>query len=277
MTESRLIEECADTLRTSIGCAFPGSRAIFRGHDLHRDLKDMDWMELYVFGITGRRYSPEQLRLLHAIWTTTSYPDARLWNNRVAALAGSTRSTGALGVAAALAVSEAGIYGFSPGVAAYDFLANARRRVAQGEELTAVVEEALRTRRGIGGYGRPMVSEDERIEPIMALAKENGLDRGTHVNLAFSVDQVLREGRWRLKMNYAALTAALPMDMGFSRQEYYLYVIPIFMAGMLPCYLDAVRRPAGSLFPLSCNHNLYEGRDKRPWPAARVPKQPEMG
>ena len=44
---------------------------------------------------------------MHALWVNTSYPDARIWNNRVAALAGSARSTGNLGVSAALAVSEA--------------------------------------------------------------------------------------------------------------------------------------------------------------------------
>ncbi|MFD2272097.1 hypothetical protein ACFS07_15430 [Undibacterium arcticum] len=108
-------------MKSRMGAFFPGSHVIFRGHDLHAELKDMDWVELYVFGITGRRFSAEQLRLMHAIWTYTSYPDVRLWNNRVAALAGSARSTGALGVAAALAVSEASIYGGGISLRAIDF------------------------------------------------------------------------------------------------------------------------------------------------------------
>ena len=56
-----------------------------------------------------------------AIWTHTSYPDARLWNNRVAALAGTARSTGTLGIAAALAVSEAKIYGGAHNLRAANF------------------------------------------------------------------------------------------------------------------------------------------------------------
>ena len=87
-------------LPTRMGQAFVGQRAVFRGHDLHADLKDMDWVELYVFGLTGRRFEPAQVRMLHALWVHTSYPDPRIWNNRVAALAGSARSTGNLGIAA---------------------------------------------------------------------------------------------------------------------------------------------------------------------------------
>ncbi|HEY4542485.1 MAG TPA: hypothetical protein VIG66_08960, partial [Noviherbaspirillum sp.] len=79
-------------IKSRMGAFFPGSHVVFRGQNLHIDLKNMDWVELYVFGITGRRFTPEQLRLMHSIWTYTSYPDVRLWNNRVAALAGSTRS-----------------------------------------------------------------------------------------------------------------------------------------------------------------------------------------
>jgi hypothetical protein len=105
-----------------MGKAFVGTRAVFRGHDLHTELKDLDWMALYVLGITGKRFSDAQIKLLHAVWVYTSYPDPRIWNNRVAALAGTTRSTGHLGLSAALAVSEAAIYGGSIYIRAADFL-----------------------------------------------------------------------------------------------------------------------------------------------------------
>jgi len=127
-----LLQENTDRLKSSMGACFPGQRTIFRGHDLHAELKDMDWIELYVFGITGRRFTPLQLRLLHAIWVVTSYPDARIWNNRVAALAGSARSTGNLGIAAALAVSEASIYGRGIDIRAIEFLTCARKALDNG-------------------------------------------------------------------------------------------------------------------------------------------------
>lgn len=268
MNGPQLLAESAGRIRSRMGGCVLGSHTVFRGHDLHRELKDMDWLELQVFGITGRRFSRAQLRVLHAIWVYTSYPDARIWNNRVAALSGTTRSTGALGMAAAVAVSEARIYGLGPCLAAYDFFSRAHE--AEQASLQTLVTEELRLRRGIGGYGRPLVSEDERIGPMMALVRELQLDQGPHVQLAWRVDSVLREGRWRLKMNYAALATALPMDMGFSRQEFQLYMAHVFLGGMAPGFIEASERPEGTLFPLACHHVRYEGHPKRTWQAAAV-------
>ena len=120
MSQPHPLEEHVGHLKSRMGAAVIGSHAMFRGHDLHRELAGLDWVELFLFGITGRRFSKPQAELLHGILVYTSYPDARIWNNRVAALAGLARSTPALAISAALAVSEAGIYGGQPGVRAID-------------------------------------------------------------------------------------------------------------------------------------------------------------
>jgi hypothetical protein len=41
-----LLDSVAGRLTTAVGAAFPGERAVFRGHDIHQQLGDMDWMEL---------------------------------------------------------------------------------------------------------------------------------------------------------------------------------------------------------------------------------------
>jgi hypothetical protein len=252
-------------LRTRMGAVFVGERAVFRGHDLHADLHDMDWMALYVFGITGRRFTPGEIRLMHAIWTFTSYPDARLWNNRVAALAGTTRSTGNLGLAAALAVSEASTYGRGIDVEALDFLRRTRRALDAGESLEACVQAQLHTYRRIAGFGRPIADRDERIEPTMVLARALGLADGAHVRLAFDIEKFLLAGRWRMHMNYGALAAALAGDLGFSVQEYYLFMLLAFVAGMPPCFIEASEKPAGTFLPLACDDIRYAGPRKRRW------------
>lgn len=265
MRGPELLQENVGRVLSQMGAFFPGSHVIFRGQDLHADLKDMAWVELFVFGITGRRFSKEQLHLLQAVWTTTSYPDVRIWNNRVAALAGTARSTGNLGVSAALAVSEASIYGRGIDIRALDFLIRARRHADAGQDLAAFVQDELRRERSIAGYGRPLVSRDERIDHLLALARELGLADGPFLALAHAVRDVLRNGRWRQEMNYAGLAAALAADMGFSPREYYLYGFPAFLAGMLPCFIEAAERPEAALFPLPCSHLRYEGAPSRSW------------
>ncbi|OGS95823.1 MAG: citryl-CoA lyase [Gallionellales bacterium RIFCSPLOWO2_02_FULL_57_47] len=265
MNGPQLLEEHIGRLVTRMGAIFPGERAVFRGQDLFTSLGDLDWLELYAFSITGRRYTPQQMRVLHVIWTHTSYPDARLWNNRVAALAGTARSTGSLGIAAALAVSEAQIYGGVPQLRCCEFLTRAKIMVDEGADLEALVHTELKEKRGIGGYGRPIVPTDERIAPTMAIVREQGLENGPHLKLAFEVERILLEGRWRMHMNIVGLDAAICADFGMSPREFNYFFIPVFLAGMPPCYLDAAEKPEGLLFPLPCRVMLYEGVSHRPW------------
>lgn len=265
MNGPELLEQHVGKLVTSAGAFIPGERAVFGGYDLHTSLKDLDWLELYLFGIIRRRFTAQQMKVLHSMWTYTSYPDARLWNNRVAALAGSARSTGNLGFAAALAVSDAQLYGRGVDIRACEFLIRARIQEEGGADLEDLVRAEIKQRRGIAGYGRPIVAADERIAPMMMRVREQGMDDGKHLKLAFEIEKILLAGRWRLRMNYAALAAALAADCGLSPKEYYLLGFPVFLAGMPPCYLDAAEKPEGQLFPLPSRMLSYEGVPHRRW------------
>jgi len=254
-----------DRLITRMGAWFPGERVIFRGKDLHKEFADADWMELYVYGITGRGLSAIQLKMLHSLWVYTSYPDPRLWNNRIAALAGTARSTGTLALSAALAVSEATIYGRRPDIRTINFLLQIKRHIDQGKSLGSLVTRELKTNRVIPGYGRPIIGTDERIPHIMKRAKHLGLDRGSFVRLAFDIEGILLKGRWRMRMNYAALSAAICADMGFTPRQYYLCAFPVFLSGMIPCFIESNENPEGAFLPLRCTRIAYEGPARRRW------------
>lgn len=264
-----LLEQHVGTLTTSMGAWFPGVRVVFRGHDLHASLKDLSWLELYLFSITGRRYTPQQMEVVQALWCTTSYPDPRIWNNRVAALAGTARSTGILGITAALAVSEAKIFGGIAEQRASEFIVRAKKFVDAGGNLIEFVRAELKQKRGIAGYGRPITPVDERISPVMSVVREQGLNDGAHLKLAFEVEKILFEGRWRMQMNIVGLSSALCADMEMSPRDYYFSCLVVFLAGMPPCYLDAAEKSEGQLFPLPCRVLTYEGVPPRCWQATK--------
>ncbi len=261
-----LLRQNVGRVKSRVGGCFIGSHVVIRGKDLHATFADARWMDLYLFGITGRRFCEARLRLFDAIWTYTSYPDPRIWNNRVAALAGSARSTGNLAVSAALAVSEAAIYGRGIDIRASDFLIRTRAHLVAGGELGPWVRRELTERRSLAGYGRPLSnSRDERLDPILSFARGLGLADGPHLQLAHDIDRFLVASRLRMTANYGAIAAALCCDMGLSPREYYLYMHPAFLAGMLPCYVEAAERPASTLLPLPCDAVAYEGAAKRSW------------
>lgn len=255
-----------DLLRTTMGAWFPGERVVFRGKDLFKDLGKLGWMELLLYGITGRRFNQNQIRLFEGIWViSTSYPDPRLWNNRIAALAGTARSTGNLGISAAIAASEANIYGQQPAIKCIDFFYRAKAKLDAGIDLTLLVKNELTTYRNIYGYGRPIVNNDERITPLLNLARNLGFADGYFVNLAFDVNETLKRGRWRLRMNVAALISALIADQNLSTQQHYLLMVLCFTGGIFPSYIDASNKPEGSFLPLRCSRLQYTGVENRPW------------
>jgi hypothetical protein len=223
-------------------------------------------MGLLLYGITGREFNEKQIRLFEGIWTiSTSYPDPRLWNNRVAALAGTVKSTSTLGISAATAASEASIYGQRPIIRAIDFLYRTSRRLESEETLKEIVRSELKQHKNIFGYGRPLVRTDERILPLMSLANQLGFADGNYVKLSFAIEKVLLKGRWRMHMNIAAVAAGLAADQGLSTREYSQYLVLCFSAGMTACNTDAQIKPEGSFFPLSCNRIHYNGIPSRNW------------
>lgn len=255
-----------DVLHTRVGAAFPGSHAVFRGHDLHRDLKDMDWYALCAFGITGRQIPAAHLQLFSAISVYTSYPDARLWNNRIAALAGTARSTPSLAISAALAISEATIFGRGNEFRALDFFLKTRQALDAGVSLPDHLEGFLKGGGRMAGYGRPISSTDERMPLAMAKARELGVADGPYVALAYEIDRYFESTGRPLRMNLSALVSAFAADFNWTPREFNMMVFISFLAGMYPCYVEAADKPPGALFPVRCADVKYEGVGVRDWP-----------
>jgi hypothetical protein len=266
--------------RTDLGAWFPGERVVCRGRDLLADLVQQPWMGLLLYGITGRDFTPEQIRLFEGIWSiSASFPEPRLWNNRVATLTGSARSSSTLGVAAGIAVSEAIVYGHRPSLATMNFVHRCVVRVRAGEDLRAILQEILdadadgipgcgknRQLAKIPGFGRPITSRDERIVAMYALADELKFRDGEHVRMVERIQSTLLEMGHEWYMNISALMGALAADQELSTSEYYHYIILCFTAGLIPCAFDALQKPEGVFFPLRCENIHYVGVAPREWP-----------
>lgn len=260
------LEPFEDNWETHIGGWIPGEKVILRGKNLLTELKDYRWLEYLLFGITGR-YSPRIARLIEGMWVIcTSFPDPRLWNNRIAALSATARSTGVLGSAGALAVSEATIYGLRPIKGGMDFLYRIDRLLSEGEDFERLVSSEMKKYRGIYGYGRPLVDRDERVGPLLDFAHSMEAGRGRFTELAFKVDEFLANSRFKYRINASGVVAGLLADEGIKPDEHYHLATLTFTAGVFPCFLDALAKPEGSFFPLRVSRINFEGAQKgRVW------------
>lgn len=263
------IEEYEDNWQTSMGgMVFDKgmvSAVLLRGKDIFTELRDKTWVEYLLFAVTGNE-DPKLARLIEGIWViSSSYPDPRLWNNRVAAFAGTARSTGHLAVAGAMAVTEASIYGGQPILKVADFLSRAVNQLQKGEQLQQVLDTELIQNGKIYGYGRPGFGEDERIQPLLDFVKEANIERGRYTELVFEIEKYFACFKRRLQPNIAALVTGLLLDQGLKAREIYYLFILSFSGGFLPCYLDAQAQPAGALFPLRSKRVKYCGVAPRSW------------
>lgn len=260
----RRLQYFQDNWPTNKGAWFPGENVLYRGESLFGALTEKSWMTLLLYGITGRMPSEAEALMVEKLWgISTSFPDPRLWNNRVAALAGSARSTGVLAVSAATAVSEAKIFGAKPLFEGADFLRHLAAEIDNGQELEELVLTRLKRERYLPGFGRPIISRDERVVPLLNAAKKLGFDKGRYLSIVQEIDTLLEKKRYRIKPNIAIYCAAFLADMGFSPDESYMISVLTFSAGILPCYMDGAEKSEGALFPLTCSRIEYRGHPKR--------------
>ncbi|MGS2724552.1 hypothetical protein ACVBEJ_12485 [Porticoccus sp. GXU_MW_L64] len=255
-----------DYWETTMGACFPGERVVLRGKDLFDEAYESGWLSLLLYGITGKEFNETDLEMMEAmIALCGSYPDPRIWNNRVSALTGTSRSTASLGFAAAAAVTEAQIYGHGAVLKATEFLEEGVKRVEDDNKIAEFSLSWMKKERRIPGFGRPITDIDERIEPLLRIAKRLGVDKKPHVVFALKVESYLKNSRYKQGMNAAGLVCALAADMGVTMRDFYMISWLSFLGGFFPCYIDAVNKPEGAFFPLSCKRINYVGKGRRTW------------
>lgn len=266
MKSDQMLSFFENNWETELGAWFPGEKVVYRDKNLLADFSDISWLGMLVFGITGRLVEKRHISLMEGIWNlSTSFPDPRLWNNRLGALAGTTRSTFHLGIASAIAVTEAKIFGGQPILRSTELLIKLHEIKQKERDIKPFLSDYLQKYRSLPGFGRPIIGKDERIEPVMKLAKSLGLAGGEHLKLVKQVENYLDSKRLRQKANIAAVYGGLMADLGFSAVETYRITALAFSTGIQPCYLDAIEHKEGAFFPLRCESIDYIGSEKSSW------------
>lgn len=248
-----LLKSFEDNWQTEMGAWFPGERVVLRGKDVFTELSHQSWMEFYLYAVTGRN-SPLLARTIEGIWViSSSYPDPRLWNNRIAALGGTSRTTAALAVAAGNAASEATLYGLRTSRGAFDFLKRTNKKLEAGIPLDTIIKKELKKYRAIFGYGRPLVNADERIAPLIQFVKSIGVTKNKFLSLALSINDYFQASRYKYQINISAIAAAVAADFDLSIDEFYHLATLSFVGGIFPCYIDSLEKPEGAFLPLAVN------------------------
>jgi len=266
MKNSDRLLEVENNWETTLGHTIPGVGGVFHGKDIAKELKELSWTATLWYCITGEVPDKKIIKLWDRVWVVcTNYPDPRIWNNRVAALCGTTKSSASLAVGGATAMSEAEIFGRRVDVWAFNFLMQANKKNEKGISLEEIIKKQLKEHRVIPGYGRPVNPVDERVKPILEYAEELGFANRKYLKLARDLESQILKTRYKFYLNIGGVLAALSADFGLSAPDHAHFLTTCFSIGMLACYRDASAKNEGALFPLRCDCIRYDGEDVRKW------------
>jgi len=244
-----------------------GGETTMHGYNIQQQLGvHASWMQTMLLSVTGRLPPISHAYFIEKVFILTGYPDARLWCNRVAALAGSAKCTATSSYCAGVTSAEAMLYGRQADYKAASLLLKAKQICDRGgeEALSHFVIGQLKEKRAVYGFGRPLLKADERITPLSNEATRLGIDKGDHLTVALKIEQYLK--KYKMIMNYGGYVMAHLLDLNYSPKEIYRLLSLAFYTGIVPCYIEAFENEPSTFLPIACEDILYEGREERDIP-----------
>lgn len=227
------------------------------------------FIELHMLNHTGRLPNRAVADWCEMIYVGLSWPDARIWCNQVAAFAGETAASVGTATAASILAADSRLYGGATIVGGCDWLNHVKEALASGRTIKQVVDAEVKRTRGrvhIKGFARPIANGDERVIQLQRYARDLGFAIGDYERIALDVEAYLKANYGEC-MNMNGYVGAFLSDQGYTGQEMFNMSCAAVFSGASACFVDAVKRPYGSLMPMRCDDIEYRGKPKRALPA----------
>jgi citrate synthase len=210
----------------------------------------------------GALPEPRLAQWVEGCFLSLAWPDSRLWPNHIAALAGTARVLPAGGICAGSLAADAAIYGPGTALPTARFIQEARFLADEGKSIEEIIATIglVGDRLRAPGYMRPLARGDERVPFLQRLADRLGFEIGPHLELAYQIDDYLRE-RFDEGINLSGYCAAFLSDQSFTPDQMYRLFTLSVTAGVHACYAEYADEPPLSYLPLRCDDVEYTGPD----------------
>ena len=232
------------------------------GFDMMEDLVGKtSYMQVVVLNATGKLPTKNLADWLEAVHICLSWPDPRIWCNRIGALAGTSRTSCVAASTLGVLAAESSSYGIKPLISGVEFIQHAYREVSKGLSVPEFITEEVKKYAGkpyLMGYVRPIAKGDERIPAMEAVTKNLGFEIGEHLKLAYQIEAELN-AKYDETMNINGYMSAFLSDQGYSSTETHRIFSSLVISGVTACYTDTVDRVEGGFSPLKTAEIAYKG------------------
>jgi hypothetical protein len=243
-----------------------GEKIECHGLDLMEDVVGkLSYMQLVILNATGRLESKAMADWFEAVHICMSWPDPRIWCNRVGSLGGSVGANAVASVCAGVLAADSTSYGPRTIMRGIDLIVRAYTSVTSGINIEQFVADEVERKGGkphLMGYARPVVKGDERVVVLEKNAELLGFKRGGHLELAHQIESIL-DREFGESMNLNGYMSAFVSDYGFSALEIYQILSVMVSSGVAACHVNNTAEPHGSFAPLQIQDIKYGGSQAR--------------
>ncbi|WP_076420461.1 hypothetical protein [Colwellia sp. UCD-KL20] len=233
------------------------------GYDMMEDLVGKkSYMQVVILNATGRLPSKALADWIEAIHICLSWPDPRIWCNRIGALAGSARTTAVAASTLGVLAADSKSYGIKPLISGVGFIQYAHKEITKGISIDDFIINEVKKNGGkpyLMGYIRPIAKGDERIPAMEKVTKDLNFTIGKHLSLAYKIEEHLNK-KFDETMNVNGYVSAFLSDQGYSAEEVYRIFSSLVISGVTACYTDTRERVKGGFSPLKTSDVTYTGK-----------------
>ena len=224
--------------------------------------------QVMIMNVTGRLPERRLADLVEGLFICSSWPDARIWCNKMGAFSAATRTSPTAAVAAGGLAGDSRLYGSGTGRAINDFaeLANFHVR-KQGMPVADFVDRYAYKNGKLQapGFARPLAKGDERIPALRNYASSLGFEPGPYEDLANRIEDCLsqRDGEG---MNSAGYFVCFMKDRGFSVEHIMGIAAWSIATGVYASYFEYIDQDPDVFLPLKVADIDYIGPPRRSTP-----------
>jgi citrate synthase len=253
-------------IRSKKGGWIIGQSVQSHGFDLTEELVGKySYMQVIMLNATGRMPDKRLADWIEAVHICLSWPDPRIWCNRIGALGGTVGLTPITATAAGLMASDSRSYGGRTLVEGLNLIQRTKKAIDNGAPIESFIDGELRKHGGkphLMGYSRPIAKGDERIPAMERVTKHLGFKVGAHLKLAYQIENILSQ-RFDEKMNINGYISGFLADQGYTPEEVHQIFSVMVFSGITACYVDTIARPRGTFAPLGVEDAVYMGKPAR--------------
>lgn len=229
------------------------------------------FFQVLMLNVTGKLPDARLAQWMEAAFICLSWPDPRIWCNKIGALGGDARVAPIAAICAGIMASDSKVYGPGTVLDTLHFISAARSASLAGHSVCEFIESQARIkgRLMVPGFARPIATGDERVAAMQDVAEKLGFVDGVHLGVSYEIESYLVQ-QYGESLNLAGYLAAFWLDQGLDHYQGYIVFSLCVNGGIHACYTEYRDKSAGSFLPLKCNDIDYVGVPERPVPGATI-------